>query len=185
MKNKYIKSVLIAFVFLSILTIIYKNRSCCDSKENLEINKTENSVSVLNEKKPDIKLGEKKKDVQAKAKNEKIENKLISVYYFYANPRCYSCQMIEEYTRFSVESNFKNDYKGYKVVFKAIDVGEQNNRHYIQDYWLSSKSVVVQKFINEKPIKWKRLDKVWQLLGSKDTFVNYVTSEIKNLADEK
>jgi len=93
--------------------------------------------------------------------------------------------MIEEYNRFSVESNFKSDYNGYKVVFKAIDVGEQDNRHYIQDYWLSSKSVVAQKFINEKPIKWKRLDKVWQLLGSKDTFVNYVTSEIKNLADEK
>lgn len=185
MKNKYIKFILIVFICLSAMTLIYKNRNCCDSKENPKINKTENSVSVLNEKKPDIKLDEKKKNVQAKAKKDKIENKLINVYYFYANPRCYSCQMIEDYTRFSVESNFKSDYNGYKVVFKLIDVGEPSNKHYIQDYWLSSKSVVAQKFINEKPIKWKRLDKVWQLLGSKDTFVNYVTSEIKNLADEK
>lgn len=185
MKNKYIKFILVVFICLSAMTLIYKNRNCCDSKENPEINKTENSVSVLNEKKPDIKLDEKKKNVQTKAKKDKIENKLINVYYFYANPRCYSCQMIEDYTRFSVESNFKSDYNEYKVVFKAIDVGEQDNRHYIQDYWLTSKSVVIQKFIDEKPIKWKRLDKVWQLLGSKDTFVNYVTSEIKNLADEK
>jgi hypothetical protein len=166
------------------MTIIYKNRSCCDSKENLEINKTENSVSGLNENKPDIKLDEKKKNILTK-KDKKTENKVITVYYFYANPRCYSCQMIEEYTRFSVESNFKNDYNGYKVVFKAIDVGEPANSHYIQDYWLNSKSVVIQKFINEKPLKWRLLDKVWQLLGSKDTFVNYVTSEIKNLVDEK
>ena len=185
MKNKYIKFILIVFICLSAMTLIYKNRNCCDSKENPKINKTENSVSVLNEKKPDIKLDEKKKNVQTKAKKDKIENKLINVYYFYANPRCYSCQMIEDYTRFSVESNFKSDYNGYKVVFKLIDVGEPSNKHYIQDYWLSSKSVVAQKFINEKPIKWKRLDKVWQLLESKDTFVNYVTSEIKNLADEK
>jgi len=42
------------------MTLIYKNRNCCDSKENLEINKTENSVSVLNESKADIKLDEKK-----------------------------------------------------------------------------------------------------------------------------
>jgi len=71
MKNKYLKSVLIAFVFLSILTLIYKNRNCCDSKENLEINKTENSVSVLNESKPDIKLDEKKKMFRQKQKMRK------------------------------------------------------------------------------------------------------------------
>jgi len=184
MKNKYIKFILIVFICLSVVTLIYKNRNCCGSKENLEINKTEKSVSVLNENKPDIKLDEKKQNILAK-NDKKTENKVITVYYFYANPRCYSCQMIEDYTRFSVESNFKSDYNGYKVVFKAIDVGEPSNKHYIQDYWLTSKSVVIQKFIDEKPLKWQNLDKVWQLLGSKDTFVNYVTSEIKNLADEK
>ena len=113
------------------------------------------------------------------------EAKTAVVYYFYTNTRCSSCKTIEAYTREAVEKNFTADYKGWKVVFKGVNLDEEPNGHFKQDYWLNSKSVVVQKFSGDKALKWGKLEKVWQLLGDKDAFLNYVTDETHKLLDEK
>ena len=111
--------------------------------------------------------------------------KTAAVYYFYTNTRCSSCKTIEAYTREAVEKNFSADYKGWKIAFKGVNVDDEPNNHFVQDYWLNSKSVVVQKFAGDKPLKWVKLEKVWQLLGDKEAFVNYVTAETHKLLDEK
>lgn len=111
--------------------------------------------------------------------------KTALVYYFYTNTRCSSCKTIEDYTREAVEKNFASGYKGWKVVFRGVNVDEAPNAHFVQDYWLNSKSVVVQKFSGEKALKWGKLEKVWQLLGDKEAFIQYVTAEIQKLLDGK
>jgi hypothetical protein len=118
------------------------------------------------------------------AKSRKTE-KTAAVYYFYTNTRCSSCKTIEAYTREAVEKNFASDYKGWKVVFKGVNIEEESDKHFVQDYWLNAKSVVVQKFSGGKPLKWGKLEKVWQLLGDKEAFINYVTEETHKLLDEK
>lgn len=111
--------------------------------------------------------------------------KTAIVYYFHTNTRCSSCKTIEVYTREAVEKNFTSDYKGWQVIFKGINVEEEPDKHFIQDYWLNSKSVVVQKFSGDKPLKWGKLEKVWQLLGDKEAFIGYITEETHRLLDEK
>lgn len=111
--------------------------------------------------------------------------KTAVIYYFYTNTRCSSCKAIEEYTKAAVEKNFASDYKGWRVVFKGVNVEEGPNAHFVQDYWLNSKSVVVQKFAGVKPLKWGKLEKVWQLLGDKEAFIAYITAETHKLLDEK
>ncbi len=116
---------------------------------------------------------------------KKITEKTAVVYYFYTNTRCSSCKTIEAYTREAVEKNFSAPYKGWDVVFKGVNLDEQPNAHFKQDYWLNSKSVVVQKFSGDKALKWGKLEEVWQLLGDKDAFLNYVTAGTRKLLDEK
>ena len=113
------------------------------------------------------------------------EAKTAVVYYFYTNTRCSSCKTIETYTREAVEKNFTAGYKEWKVIFKSVNVEEEADKHFVRDYWLNSKSVVVQKFSGEKALKWAKLEKVWQLLGDKDAFVSYVAGETHKLLDEK
>lgn len=111
--------------------------------------------------------------------------KTATVYYFYTNTRCSSCTTIEAYTRAAVEEHFKQDYKGWRVAFKGVNTDEQANAHFVQDYWLNSKSVVVQRYSGGKANRWARLDKVWTLLGDKDAFAAYVAGETRKLLDEK
>ena len=111
--------------------------------------------------------------------------KTAVVYYFYTNTRCSSCNLIENYTRESVEQSFAQPYNGWRVEFRGVNVELRENHHFVQDYWLNSKSVVVQKFEGKKPLNWGVLKDVWRLLGNKPEFMNYVTNETRKLLDEK
>lgn len=113
------------------------------------------------------------------------EGRTAVVYYFYTDTRCSSCETIEAYTKAAVGKNFPSEYKGWKTVFRGVNIDEEANGHFVKDYGLSSKSVVVQKFAGGKALEWVKLEKVWQLLGDKAVFMNYVADETRQLLDEK
>lgn len=63
--------------------------------------------------------------------------------------------------------------------------GEQGNEHFIKDYELYTKSVVIVDTRNGKQIRWKNLEKVWELLYSKDAFIKYIEDELRSYQAEK
>jgi len=114
------------------------------------------------------------------AKATTQERKLI-VYYFHGNFRCHSCTMIENLTKQAVNSGFGDQLKNGRVELKIINIEETGNEHYVDDYKLYTKSVVVSDVKNGKEASWKNLDKVWTLLGSDDKFMEYIKTEVKAL----
>lgn len=101
----------------------------------------------------------------------------IVVYYFYTTHRCASCLKIEAYTREAVESSFAADLAAGRVVWRPMNTDEESNRHYLKDYKLYTKSVVVVEEINGKQERWKNLPKVWELLGDRPGFLLYIQEE--------
>lgn len=185
-QSKILKFVLIAFVVLSMGTVIYKavKQSYYGkiSKQPKTTVLTETSVETA---KPLSVFEVKKTTSQAKLVSNPIPAKTAVVYYFHTTFRCHSCTMLETYTREAVEKNFASHYKGWKIEFVSVNVEEPSHRHFIQDYRLNAKSVIVQKFEGNKPMDWINLDKVWYLVGNKESFINYVTEEIRKLLDKK
>ena len=183
-RGKALKFVLMGFVAASIAAAAYKmiSEPCCSAGKAAALPvETVSAVAATAQPvaaKPAVKA-------LIVAVKKATDAKKAVVYYFYTNTRCSSCKTIEAYTKEAVEKNFTADYKGWKVVFKGVNVEEEPNEHFKQDYWLNSKSVVVQKFSGEKALKWGKLEKVWQLLGDKDAFIDYVTAETHKLLDEK
>jgi len=53
----------------------------------------------------------------------------------------------------------------------------------VQDYQLYTKSVVLSLVKDGKEVKFKNLDKVWQLLRNKDKFYKYIKEETTNFLD--
>ncbi len=179
---KFLKYVLAAFVVVSIGAAIYKMLPCCSDKQAQAAPVETVSSAPVPVKKTEVVIPA----VPVKAKKVKaIEAKTAVVYYFYTNTRCSSCKTIEAYTREAVATKLAAGYKDWKIEFKGVNVDEEPNKHFVQDYWLNSKSVVVQKFSGEKALNWGKLDKVWQLLGDKDAFMNYVSDETRKLLDSK
>ena len=106
----------------------------------------------------------------------KISTKIV-VYYFYTNYRCYSCRMIEQYTKEAVEKFFDKELKEGKLIFKPVNIDEKENKHFIKDYQLYTKSVVISKMKDNEEVSFKNLDKVWKLLRNKEGFYSYIKEE--------
>lgn len=111
------------------------------------------------------------------------KNKVVA-YYFHGNFRCYSCRFIEENTGSALKEYFDNQLKSGEVVFKHINVEEKENRHFVDDYQLYTKSVILSLVKDGKEVKWKNLDKVWQLLRNKDRFYEYIKTEAEKFLNE-
>ena len=97
-----------------------------------------------------------------------------TVYYFHGNARCMLCHKIENYTKEVFEENFKD-----KLKLKIVNTDEPNNKHFITDYGLYTKSVVLVKIKNGKEIGYKNLDKIWNYLGDENKFKTYIREEIE------
>lgn len=174
-----LKYLLLGFVFLSAAALVHKiaGSPCCSKNTSQDELAGTAALTAQPAPKPEQKTTSAAKTI--------AQTKTAVVYYFYTNTRCSSCKTIEAYTRAAVEKNLASGYKGWKVVFKGVNIEEEPGKHFVQDYWLNSKSVVVQKFSGDKPLKWVKLEKVWQLLGDKEAFINYITGETHKLLDEK
>ncbi len=110
-------------------------------------------------------------------------NQLV-VYYFMSNYRCPSCMYIEKTTKSVVTTTFADHVKSGRVVFKAVNIDEPENKHFDTDYKLYAQSVILSDVKEGKELRWTNLDKVWKLLNNDAEFKAYVTKEIKTYLGE-
>ncbi len=103
----------------------------------------------------------------------------ILVTYFHATARCMSCLKIEDLTNATMTTRFADPIAEKRVVWRVVNVDEPENNHFMKDYGLYTKSVVVSEVKDGKEIRWKNLDEVWQLLGDPPAFQGYVEREVR------
>lgn len=111
-------------------------------------------------------------------------NKVI-VYYFHGKYRCSSCTTIERYARESIEAGFTAQLKSGQLEFKSINVELPDNSHYVKDYKLYTRSVIISDVEGGKEKRWKNLQKVWELLRDETKFKEYVRTETLLYLKEK
>ncbi len=104
----------------------------------------------------------------------------VIAYYFHGNFRCPTCYKLETYSKEAIEENFKNELASGKIVFYVINTDEKGNDHFVNDYQLYTKSLVISLIENGKEVKSKNLTKIWDYVGNKQKFFDYVTSEIND-----
>jgi len=113
-----------------------------------------------------------------------LEGTKVIAYYFYTNFRCQSCYTIEKYTKEAIESNFEGELVSGKLVFKPVNVEVKENEHFVNNYQLYTKSVVLSLIEDSKEVKFKNLKKVWEFLGNKDEFYKYIKEETQKFLGE-
>lgn len=102
----------------------------------------------------------------------------VFAYYFHGSFRCVTCHNLEQYAKEAIEANFKNELGKDMLVFKSVNVEEKENEHFLNDYQLYSKSLVLSLVRDGKEVKHKNLTKIWEYAGNKEKYINYVKSEI-------
>lgn len=95
---------------------------------------------------------------------EAVKQEGTTVYYFHGDQRCASCDRIEALTLKAIE--------GRGVIFKAVNVDKPENEHFVKDFELDTRVVVIQH-----DGKYKKMENVWGLVGGSDVeFITYIQS---------
>jgi|WetSurMetagenome_2_1015567.scaffolds.fasta_scaffold497712_1 hypothetical protein len=103
----------------------------------------------------------------------------VIAYYFHTNTRCSTCIKIEQYSKEAIEQGFPYELKNGTLEMRIVNYEQPENRHFMNDYKLVSKSLVLVNLVNGRQTKWTNLKLVWQLTGRKDAFLNYVRKEVR------
>jgi len=85
---------------------------------------------------------------------------------------------MEKFTREAIETNFKDAFDSGKLDFKVVNVEERGNEHFVDDYKLYTKTLILSLVKDGKEVKSKNLDKIWELARNKQKFIEYVTGEV-------
>jgi hypothetical protein len=104
----------------------------------------------------------------------------VIAYYFHTNTRCSTCIKIEAYSKEAIEQGFSEELKKGTLEMRIVNYENPENRHFMQDYKLVSKSLVLVNMVDGKQTEWTNLKVVWQLTGRKDAFLNYVRKEVRS-----
>jgi hypothetical protein len=102
----------------------------------------------------------------------------VTAYYFHGTFRCPTCHKLEQYAKEAIESNFKDALASGKLTFKVVNIENKDNEHYVNDYKLYTKSLVLSLTKDGKEVRSRNLDKIWEYVGNKDRYENYVRDEV-------
>ncbi len=108
----------------------------------------------------------------------------VVAYYFHGTFRCPTCHKLEQYSKEVIETNFKDALTSGKLEFKVVNVEDKGNEHYAKDYQLYTKSLILSLISDGKETKWRNLDKIWEYVGNKQRFIDYVKSGVADFLKE-
>ena len=104
----------------------------------------------------------------------------VVAYYFHTNARCDTCVKIEAYSKEAILEGFKTEVQNGTLELRVVNYEEPANRHFIKDYKLVSKSLILVNVVDGKQKEWTNLKLVWELVKNKNAFLNYVRGEVRD-----
>lgn len=105
--------------------------------------------------------------------------RVVRVTYFHTTARCVSCYKIEALSETTVRATFGAALSQGDLVWRTINLDEPGSAHFVHDYGLFTKSVIVSEVVGGTEVRFKNLDRVWNLLGDEQAFSQYVADEVR------
>lgn len=115
----------------------------------------------------------------AAAESRPAAARRVVAYYFHGKVRCATCRTIEAYAEEAIKDGFAGPLGDGRLEWRTVNVDEPDNRHYIDDFDLATRSVVLERWSGDRRLEWKNLQQVWQLVRDRDAFQRYVREETR------
>ena len=114
---------------------------------------------------------------------DETEHKVIA-YYFHGDKRCRTCFMIETFTGEAIKEGFPRQLESGKLELRIVNVDEPGNGHFIGNYKLTTKSVIIAEYRDGVEERWKNLNLVWEYVNDKESFLDYIRRETEGYLGE-
>jgi hypothetical protein len=106
------------------------------------------------------------------------KGKVLVAYYFYDSIRCQTCIKIESLTGQVLKEDYSKELASGSIVWKPIKTDDAGNEHFLKDYKIMTKSVVLSQMEDGKQVRWSNLAKVWELIKDDASYKTYVRDEV-------
>ncbi|MBU1239491.1 hypothetical protein KKF84_06350 [Myxococcota bacterium] len=117
------------------------------------------------------------KKVTAPSGKLELKDQERVVYYFHGTKRCYTCNLIEKQVRKALDSGFAGELAAGTLKFQSVNLDEPVNEHFVKDFALRGRVVVLAYKKDGKPV-YKRIDDVFSRVRKGDAFLDYIKSEV-------
>ncbi len=109
---------------------------------------------------------------------EQVQHRIIA-YYFHGTARCATCRAIEQYTHEALVTGFPTELESGTLEWRPINVEEPQNQHFIDEYQLTMRSVILADMAGENQTRWKNLERIWDFVVDEDAFISYIQEETR------
>lgn len=117
---------------------------------------------------------------------ENTQSDVVTVTYFTSDVRCASCKEIEALTQATVNERFAEELNSGALVFETHNIDQPQNKHFVDAYQLSFKTVVISMPSDEgNQPTWQRMDQVWELLNQPEAFKDYLDAGIREMLSKQ
>ena len=110
---------------------------------------------------------------------EDTGSEIIFATYFHGDVRCATCRKLEAYSEEALKAAFGIELADSTLVWRTINYDTEGNQHYLDDYGLYTKALILSRVRDNSEIEWVNLSKIWELVGNKDKFLKYVQDETR------
>jgi hypothetical protein len=95
-------------------------------------------------------------------------------YYFHTATRCPTCRAIESKARDAVAPQVNAG----AVEWRVVNYEETAHRHFAAEFKLLCPSVVLVQTRDNEVVRWKNLERVWELNDDRTAFLEYMRAEL-------
>jgi hypothetical protein len=107
-------------------------------------------------------------------------NAKVYAYYFHGTVRCPTCQKLEQYSKEAIGGSFRDALDSGKLEFQSVNVEDGGNEHFVSEYQLYTKALVLSFVEDGREVRSKNLTKIWEFVGDKQRFYEYVRQEVSD-----
>ena len=103
----------------------------------------------------------------------------VVVTYFHRTLRCQTCLMIEGLSEFTVSQELAEELAAGTVTWRVVDFEQEANAHEVDIFSLVAPSLIIAEYAADRPVRWRNLDRMWELAGDPDAFDVYVLAGVR------
>lgn len=103
----------------------------------------------------------------------------VVVYQFHRRFRCEACYKLEKAITETLDSQFPEQLADGTIVFNVVDLDGEDNGRYEKRYAFFYNTVIIAVVRGDEDLKFKNIEKVWQLTDNRDELMEFVRSEVE------
>lgn len=107
----------------------------------------------------------------------------LIVYYMDMGKDCTTCLNLETYTHEALQAGFPEELGSGRIQWRTVDVDDPKNEHFIADFRLYTKSVVLVREDEGAPARYENLSRIWELVYDKDAYMAYIRKSVRTFLD--